>query len=131
MFAVTNRLKPGKQKLEIVELILKNKAQIPKGLLYSAVSRGDIDLVKLLIERGADSNEPDPYDSSTILMRILQSNTGISQELKPELVKLFISNGADVIARNKNGETALSIAEKSSTPEIVNLLKQKQHGAII
>ncbi|WP_373534446.1 ankyrin repeat domain-containing protein [Microcoleus sp.] len=60
-------------------------------------------------------------------MRIVKPNTGISGLLKPELVKLFISKGADVNARNKNGETALSIAKKSSTPEIAKLLKQ--HGA--
>ncbi|MGB3267126.1 MAG: ankyrin repeat domain-containing protein [Microcoleus sp.] len=127
LFAVISRFKPGKKKLEMVELILKNQAQIPKGLLYSAVSRGDIETVKLLIDRGADVNAPDPYDNTTILMRIVQPNTGISGLLKPELVKLFLSKGADVNARNKNGKTALTIAEKSSTPEIVKLLKQ--HGA--
>lgn len=127
LFTVISRFKPGKKKLEMVELILKNQAQIPKGLLYSAVSRGDIETVKLLIDRGADVNAPDPYDNTTVLMRIVQPNTGISGLLKPELVKLFISKGADVNARNKNGATALSIAEKSSTSEIVKLLKQ--HGA--
>ncbi|MBE9163884.1 ankyrin repeat domain-containing protein [Tychonema sp. LEGE 06208] len=129
LFTVISRFKPGTKKLEMVELILKNQAQIPKGLLYSAVSRGDIETVKLLIDRGADVNAPDPYDNTTILMRIVQPNTGISGLLKPELVKLFLSKGADVNARNKNGETALSIAEKSSTSEIIKLLKQ--HGAKI
>jgi|GEM_PF-2398261 ankyrin repeat protein len=127
LFAVAGRFKPGKIKQEIMELLLKNKVKIPSGLLYSAVSNGDIDLVKFLIDRGADVNAPDDYDNTTLLMRIAQPNTGISGLLKPELVKLFLSNGADVNARNKNGETALSIANKSSTSEIVKLLKQ--HGA--
>ncbi|MEG4227579.1 ankyrin repeat domain-containing protein [Microcoleus sp. N9_B2] len=123
LFAVISRFKPGKKKLEMVELILKNQAQIPQGLLYSAVSCGDIDLVKLLIDRGADVNAPDPYDNTTLLMRIVQPNTGISGLLKPKFVKLFLSKGADVNARNKNGATALTIAEKSSTSEIFKLLK--------
>jgi ankyrin repeat protein len=128
-FSVINRFTSEKQKQEIIELLLNNEAKIPSGLLYSAVSRGGIDIVKLLIDRGADVNAPDDYDRTTLLMRILQPNTGISPQSKPALVKLFLSKGADVNARNKNGATALSIAYKSSTPEIVKLLKQ--HGAKI
>ena len=126
-FSVINRFESEKTKQEIIELLLKNQAQVPSGLLYSAVSGRNIELVKLLIDRGADVNAPDPYDNTTLLMRIVQPNTGISPQLKPALVKLFLSKGADVNARNKNGATALSIAYKSSTPEIVKLLKQ--HGA--
>lgn len=40
-------------------------------------------------------------------------------------VELFLSKGADVNARNKNGDTALSIAVKSSASEMVKLLKQQ------
>jgi ankyrin repeat protein len=126
-FLVINRLESAKKKQEIIELLLKNQPKVPSGLLYSAVSRGGIEIVKLLIERGADINDPDSYDNTTLLMRILEPNTGISPPLKPALVKLFLSKGADVNARNKNGATALSIADKSSTPEIIKLLKQ--HGA--
>ncbi len=128
-FSVINRFESEKNKLEIIELLLKHQAQIPSGLLYSAVSRGGIDLVKILIDRGADINAPDPYDNTTLLMRIVQPNTGISPQSKPALVKLFLSKGADVNVRNKNGATALSIAYKSSTPEIIKLLKQ--YGAKI
>ncbi|MEG4544302.1 ankyrin repeat domain-containing protein [Microcoleus sp. Aus8_D2] len=128
-FYVINRFESEKTKQEIIELLLKNQAQVPSGLLYSAVSRGSIDMVKLLIARGADINARDPYDNTTLLMRIVEPSNGISPQLKPALVRLFLSNGADVNARNKNGATALSIAEKSSTPEIVKLLKQ--HGAKI
>ncbi|MCC3412064.1 MULTISPECIES: ankyrin repeat domain-containing protein [unclassified Microcoleus] len=126
-FSVINRFESEKKKQEIIELLLKNKPQVPSGLLYSAVSGRNIEIVKLLIDRGADVNAPDPYDNTTLLMRIVQFNTGISPQLKPALVKLFLAKGADVNARNKNGATALSIAYKSSTPEIVKLLKQ--HGA--
>jgi ankyrin repeat protein len=126
-FSVINRFESEKTKQEIIELLLKNQAQVPSGLLYSAVSGRNIELVKLLIDRGADVNAPDPYDNTTLLMRIVQPNTGISPQLKPALVKLFLSKGADVNARNKNGATALNIAYKSSTPEIIKLLKQ--HGA--
>ncbi|MEG3896309.1 MULTISPECIES: ankyrin repeat domain-containing protein [unclassified Microcoleus] len=127
LFAVIGRFKPGKVKQDIVELLLKNGATIAPGLLYSAVSQGDINVAKLLLERGADVNEFDAYDNTTLLIKIVLPNTGISPSLKPELVQLFLSKGANVNARNKKGETALSIADKSSTPEIVKLLKQ--HGA--
>jgi ankyrin repeat protein len=129
LFATINRFQSQPAKKEMIELLLRKGAKIPSGLLYSAVSHGDINVVKLLIDRGADVNELDDYDKTTLLMRIVQPNTGISPSLKPALVKLFLSKGADVNARNKNGETALSIADKSSTPEIIELLKQ--HGAKI
>jgi ankyrin repeat protein len=129
LLATINRFQSQPAKKEMIELLLGKGAKIPSGLLYSAMSYGSIDLAKLLIDRGADVNEFDDYDNTTLLMRIVQPNTGISPSLKPALVKLFLSKGADVNARNKNGQTALSIADKSSTPEIIELLKQ--HGAKI
>ena len=129
LFAAIGRFKPEPAKLEIIELLLAKTAKIPSGLLYSVVSRGDIDVAKLPSDRGADVNELDACDHPTLLMRIVRPNTGIYPSLKPALVKLFLSKGADVNGRNKNGETALSIAQKSAPPEMVELLKQ--HGAKI
>ena len=129
LFATINRFQSQPAQKEMIELLLAKGAKIPSGLLYSAVSYGGIDLAKLLIDRGADVNEFDDYDRTTLLMKIVQPNTGISPSLKPALVNLFLAKGADVNAHNKNGETALSIAQKSSTPEVVKLLKQ--HGAKI
>lgn len=81
--AVIGRFKPGKVKQEIVELLLKKGATIAPGLLYSAVSQGDIKVVKILLSRGADAHEFDEWDNTTLLMRIVQLNTEISPSLNP------------------------------------------------
>ena len=49
-----------------------------------------------------------------------------SQTVKgnPELVKLLIARGADVNAKNKEGETALSLAIRNNMPEIAEILRQ-------
>jgi ankyrin repeat protein len=42
----------------------------------------------------------------------------------PEIVKLLIARGADVHAKDKKGQTALSIALKNNLPEIAGILRQ-------
>jgi ankyrin repeat protein len=42
----------------------------------------------------------------------------------PEIVKLLIARGADVHAKDKEGQTALSLAIRNNLPEIAELLKK-------
>ena len=49
-----------------------------------------------------------------------------SQTVKgnPELVKLLIARGADVNAKDKEGQTALSLAIRNNMPEIAEILRK-------
>jgi ankyrin repeat protein len=42
----------------------------------------------------------------------------------PEIVKLLIARGADVHAKDKEGQTALSLAIRNNLPEIEEILKE-------
>ncbi|MHB1351517.1 MAG: ankyrin repeat domain-containing protein [Desulforudis sp.] len=42
----------------------------------------------------------------------------------PELVKLLIARGADVHAKDKEGQTALSLAIRNNLPEIAEILRE-------
>jgi ankyrin repeat protein len=86
--------------------------------LHIASSNGDIEIVKLLIENGADVNKQNKDGTTALYIA--------SQRGDIEIVKLLIQNGADVNKQNKDGKTALYIASKWGYPTIVKLLSDKE-----
>ena len=66
-------------------------------VLSAAVNTGNIDIVKLLIDYGADVNIQNE-DGFTVLF---------SSDIEIEILKLIITTGADVNIRDKHGMTAL------------------------
>lgn len=64
---------------------------------------GDLDVARLLIEKGADVKARDELGFTPL------HNSG-----SPEMTKLLLENGAEINARNKSGETPLFYAEQSS-----------------
>jgi ankyrin repeat protein len=84
-------------------------------LMYAAVT-GSPAAMKLLIERGADVNAKNAFDSTALMW----SATDI------EKVRILIEHGADVNAASKGGRTALLIAAMSDrSAAIVKLLIAK------
>jgi ankyrin repeat protein len=85
------------------------------GLMY-AIENKDKELVKYLLENGADVNYQEEYWGYTPLM--LACREGIT-----EIVKILIEKGADVNIKDKEGWTALTYALKNKNERIVELLK--------
>jgi ankyrin repeat protein len=89
--------------------------------LIVAAKWGYLEIVKLLLDNGADVNAW-AWDTmeQTALMEA-------SDQGHLELVKFLLQKGASVHFKNKNGWTALKLAGKEGHTKIVELLKA--HGA--
>lgn len=103
----------------------KVKEMLNKGIdiniaLYWAACGGDADIVKLLLNKGANPNAKDK-DGCTALMFAAEWG-------HIDIVKLLLDKGAAPNVKNNDGETALDWATRNDYPDIVKLLKQ--HGAM-
>lgn len=96
-------------------LIVEKKADVNRkdnlfnyGPLAYAVMRGNFDLIKLLLENGADINATyGTYDDTAL-------HIAANQNYKKEIIAYLLDKGANIEAKNKKGETALDILASSS-----------------
>ncbi|KAL2036493.1 hypothetical protein N7G274_010759 [Stereocaulon virgatum] len=117
--------------LQAVQLLLKAGADVNSRLgdestaLQQAIAKCDADLIKLLIEAGADSNEPNAGISAETVLQQAAANGDI------EVVRLLLAHGADINAPAGRhlGKTALQQAAANGDIEVVRLLLA--HGADI
>lgn len=86
--------------------------------LLQAVSRGQLQQVRALLDQGADINVKESKSGQTPLI-----SASFKQRIK--LVQLLLDKGADVHARDINGETALMAAAEKGNTSIVKMLLEK------
>lgn len=125
-------------KSEVLKLLISAGLDVnqknDKGdaVLFSAVSSGDVDCVKILVENGADINfEKKSEKGSTGPALILASLAG-----RLPVVQYLAKSGADLDIQNSFGETALMLAAAKGHYDIVDFLiksganinKQKKAG---
>ena len=84
-------------------------------LILAARATPDANLVRLLIESGANVNAKNG-DHETALMYAASKG-------QVEVVELLIKNGADVNATNANGQTAMVMAAAKAHTAVVRMLK--------
>ncbi|XP_065556118.1 serine/threonine-protein phosphatase 6 regulatory ankyrin repeat subunit C-like [Artemia franciscana] len=85
--------------------------------LHHAVISGDLEVIKMVLDKGADVNARDIYGESPLH---LAASSRCSQTVVKRLLKL----GADVHIRNENGESPLHLAASQEHPKSVeNFLK--------
>ena len=82
--------------------------------LHFAATNGDVELVTLLLDRGATINAATQDGWTALHFACLRGDKG--------LVELFLDRGADVSMTTESGLSALSIATSEGDPEIVELL---------
>ncbi|MEI6809586.1 MAG: ankyrin repeat domain-containing protein, partial [bacterium] len=91
------------------------------GPLHLAAERGDLDVVDLLIQSGADVNARGE-NGLTPLHRAAQMD-------RPEVVGRLLAKGADVNAKSEFGATPLLTASAAGNPEIVKRLLDAKANA--
>ena len=102
------------------------------GLLRNVAGEGYVEVMKALLDHGADINEQDAQGYTPLAWA--------ASSAQEEASRLLIERGADITTKNSFGRTALWLAANSgNSPEIVELLLRKgaapggvdRHGAPI
>ena len=84
---------------------------------YRRIDRPQLDVVKYLINSGADVNEEMPEDGRTALQILVQAKEDVT-----DVVRLLVSKGADINHRSQKGVTPLMWANH---PNVVKYLLDK------
>jgi ankyrin repeat protein len=93
----------------MVRLLLDHGADVNildklrRNCLLNAARAGRVDLVRMLLERGADPRLTSSFNNETVLHDI--SVSGVPNE--NAIIKLLLDHGADINARTTHGETPL------------------------
>jgi len=115
--------------VSIVKYLLKSQASVDarnnEGWtpLHTAAENNRKAAVEALVDHGADVNATDFEVRQTPLHQAVQWNRNCQA-----IVLLLIGAGADVNRRDRDGMTALVLAEASGPNEVANLLRE--HGGI-
>ncbi|KAN0123104.1 Ankyrin repeat-containing domain protein [Russula decolorans] len=89
---------------------------------------GQVDIARMLIERGADvTAQNNDGETPLHLASAPSSRARFSPQKYAEVVHMLLEHGADVNARNKNGFTPFVLALQVGLAEIIHVLVQ--HGA--
>ncbi|XP_014326532.1 KN motif and ankyrin repeat domain-containing protein 4 [Xiphophorus maculatus] len=108
--------------LEVAEQLLKlgdvnaRSRQAGQTALMLAVSHGRVAMVKLLLSCGADVNAQDSEGSTALMCASEHGHTHIA-------CLLLETGRCDIGLTDKNGQTALSVAEAAAHQDIIDLLK--------
>jgi len=105
--------------VNIVEMFIEQGADVndpPFYPLHQAVERNSLDIVKILVENGADL-EVGNHNNYTPLHVAAQAKN-------IEIVKYLIEKGADLNAKNNENKTPLDLAKEQGHKEIVELLSK-------
>ena len=88
---------------------------IGSGALFTAIENDDVEMVRLLVEAGADVNAAEGFGGNTPLHEAVEKGDA-------EIVKILVAAGADVNAEGFMSRTPLSLATEEGATEIMQIL---------
>ena len=88
---------------------------IGSGALFTAIENDDVEMVRLLVEAGADVNAAEGFGGNTPLHEAVEKGDA-------EIVKILVAAGADVNAEGFMSRTPLTLATEEGATEIVQIL---------
>lgn len=94
-------------------------AEDDPSFLLVAAGKGELELVKAMLDSGADPNMTDRKGLTPLMYA--------ARKDEPEVIKLLLARGADIDAKDKSGWSALMVAIKKDHPEMARMLLE--HGA--
>lgn len=87
------------------------------SMLISAVNNKNIDIVKLLLERKADVNWHDGFNTTALMYAAAKGNRNI--------IDMLLDSGADINATDGKGNTVLTAAKESKNDELIKYIEDK------
>ncbi len=109
----------------IAQLLLASGANVnapePYGEtpLMFAVAGCDVDTMHCLLEHGANVDMADGPGNTALYC-------AIADDADPRIIGMLLAHGADPNARNKDGESPLTLAQKEQRSDLVRLLRGKR-----
>lgn len=107
-----------KGQMDLVKQLIARDADINKPgwtALHYAASSGQVEIMKLLLEKHAFIDAQSPNGTTPLMMAAMYGS--------PESVKLLLDEGADPSMKNQQNMTAMDFAVRGQRPDAVELLK--------
>jgi len=112
---INNLFKP-KSEEDIIKKLNKLTQEEKDKKLFKSCIYGQLDIVKMLIEAGANINVKDNGGDTALMRASVHGNE--------DIIKLLIEAGADVNAKDNDGSTSLMWALSFGHIKVVDLLKK-------
>jgi ankyrin repeat protein len=90
-------------------------------ILQSAVASGNFEVVRALLEHGANPDVLNPQEGTPLFVAAFEGNA--------DMVRLLLDPGADASLKTKTGETPLDAAKKKGHSHIAALLENNSRKA--
>ena len=106
--------------LDVVKMLVSAGAPVESGHgwqpLHYAAFGGSVDIVRYLLDKGAEKNALAPNSYTPLMLAVRES--------KLDTARALLLEDADTAHKGPKGETALSIAEQRGNADLVDLLKR-------